>query len=192
MIWVFIPDYPEYQISSSGEVRSLDREVIQTSRHGTSMKRVYRGKLLKQKVNSRGYAQVTLSNQEKGSKTINIHAYVAKLFVAGYGEGLVVNHIDGVKLNNVYTNLEWVTVKKENITHAFVNGLASIPFGIESNACKGIVEAVDSNGNVVAVFAGESECRSLGFAPSGVSAVLTGRQKTHKNLYFRRREFDGH
>lgn len=40
-----------------------------------------------------------------------IHQLVARAFVSGWFEGAVVNHIDEDKLNNHYTNLEWVTSK---------------------------------------------------------------------------------
>lgn len=187
MRWASIPDYPEYEISEFGVVKSKHRNVTQISRWGTPMTRVYVGGEIKQKVNKHGYAQVVVRNQTHGSKTINIHRLVAELFVEGYAHGLVVNHKDGNKLNNKYSNLEWVTVQR-NIEHAFETGLSEIPFGIESNACKGWVEAVDSFGNVVANFAGEQQCRSLGFTPAGVSSVLTGRQKKHRGLIFRWKE----
>lgn len=38
-----------------------------------------------------------------------IHRLVAKYFCKGYKEGLVVNHIDGNRLNNNCSNLEWCT-----------------------------------------------------------------------------------
>jgi hypothetical protein len=46
-----------------------------------------------------------------------IHRLVAKYFVPNPQEKKEVNHIDGDKQNNHYTNLEWVT-HKENSYHA--------------------------------------------------------------------------
>ena len=48
-----------------------------------------------------------------------VHRLVARFFIGmppETGEKWTVNHIDGNKLNNHYTNLEWVTYK-ENIRH---------------------------------------------------------------------------
>lgn len=42
-------------------------------------------------------------------KTQFVHIPVAKLFVEGYQEGLVVDHIDGNSSNNDASNLRWVT-----------------------------------------------------------------------------------
>lgn len=187
MRWVLIPNYPEYNMSDSGLVRSLTRMITQTSRHGTPMTRKYEGTTVKQKINNHGYFQVVVRNQTQGSKTINIHRLVAELFVDGKEDGLVVNHKDGNKLNNHWSNLEWVTTQR-NIEHAFEIGLAEIPYGFESNACKGWVEAINAVGEIVATFAGEQQARSCGFTPAGVSSVLTGRQKKHRGLTFRWKE----
>jgi len=45
--------------------------------------------------------------------------------VEGYKEGLDINHIDGNKQNNHYTNLEWCS-RKHNIQHSFRLGISSV------------------------------------------------------------------
>ena len=187
MNWASIEEFPAYSVSNTGEVKAASRQVVQTSRWGLKMTRTYFARILRQKKTPQGYLQVVLSSQESGRKTFNVHALVAKSFVEGFYPGLCVNHKDGVKTNNHHQNLEWVTTQR-NIEHAFEMGLAHIPFGVTSNACKGVVEAVNFDGVVVAEFAGTLECRELGFTPCGVSAVLHGRQAHHRNLKFRFKE----
>lgn len=68
-------------------------------------------KFLKPRVRA-GYLQVRLfDGQMYWDRTV--HSIVAECFVKGWVEGLEVDHIDSNKLNNDYTNLEWVT-RQEN------------------------------------------------------------------------------
>lgn len=60
-------------------------------------------------------------------KRYRVHRLVALLFldVPENYEELVVNHKDGNKLNNSYTNLEWCTYDYNNY-HARVTGLNNV------------------------------------------------------------------
>ena len=73
-------------------------------------------------VNSNGYRRVDLGSVHG----VAIHRLVAQHFVPKpkdlSEENLVVNHLDGDKLNNRWDNLEWTT-QKGNIEHAYINGL---------------------------------------------------------------------
>lgn len=65
-------------------------------------------------------------------KTISYHRIIAECFC--YNDDPLhktdVNHIDGNKVNNHYTNLEWVS-RSENVKHAYENGLEKKYFGDE-------------------------------------------------------------
>ena len=87
-----------YEVSDTGEVKSLHRNII-----------------LKPQANRYGYLMVTLSKNGV-TKGVTIHGLVAKAFIdnpQGFPE---VNHKDEDKTNNCVSNLEWCT-HRENLRH---------------------------------------------------------------------------
>lgn len=72
------------------------------------------------KRNGTGYKMVTISGLDK--KDFMVHRMVAELYIPNPENKPWVNHIDGNKENNHFSNLEWVT-EKENSKHARQNGL---------------------------------------------------------------------
>lgn len=86
----------------------------------------YCGKFLNITPDKHGYKVGSFTINGK-SKKIKIHRLVAMLFLntpENY-EDLVVNHKDGNKLNNHFTNLEWCTTYENNL-HARLTGLNDI------------------------------------------------------------------
>lgn len=75
-------------------------------------------KLIKPSPNSKGYLQVCL----QGKKTHSIHRLVAITFIPNPENLPQINHIDGDKLNNHVSNLEWVT-NSQNMAHGIKLGL---------------------------------------------------------------------
>lgn len=94
-----------YMISNDGELYSIKAQ-----------------KNIKKSLTNGYYTYVASLGKRGTHKLIKIHVAVAETFVDGKCDGLVINHIDGNKLNNNYKNLEWVT-QSENIKHAYENGL---------------------------------------------------------------------
>lgn len=122
-IWKDITDYEGfYQISSLGRVRGVDRLIPFIGRGGKATTRLQRGKILKTSIGTSGYETYHMYGESQERQTIMLHRVVAKHFLE-YEEGKdFVNHKDGNKLNNVVSNLEWVT-KSENTLHALDTGL---------------------------------------------------------------------
>ena len=108
-----------YQISSFGNIKSLDRYVI-GNQHG--FKELRPGKQLKPYLGGRkgkGYLRVSLSKEDRKT-IIPIHVCVAKTFILNPDNKAQVNHKDLNKMNNHVNNLEWMT-QTENIQHYFRN-----------------------------------------------------------------------
>lgn len=112
--WRDVPNFEGYQVSSLGRVRGIDR--LCGNRPG-----VTKGKILKPFRNKRGYLEVNLYNNSKSTAKI-IHRLVAKAFISNDFNKPQVNHIDGNKLNNEVSNLEWMS-NSENQLHAYSLGL---------------------------------------------------------------------
>ena len=97
-IWKPVVGYEGlYMVSNWGRVKSI---------------KFGKERILKQNIR-RGYYYVGLSKNGI-VKNYYVHRLVATYFVDNPNNKEQVNHKDGVKTNNVYTNLEWVT-QEENM-----------------------------------------------------------------------------
>jgi len=103
--WKEIENYEDYMISDQGRVFSYKRSIF--LKPGDS--------------STGGYLFVILSKNGV-RKHHRIHRLVALAFIPNPENKRTVNHIDGCKINNHVSNLEWNTVK-ENTQHSFDNGL---------------------------------------------------------------------
>lgn len=81
------------------------------------------GRCLSSQVNKDGYSTVSLCEVE-GRVTHRIHRLVARAFIPLVEGKEEINHKDGDKSNNHYSNLEWCT-HSENIQRAWDNKLIS-------------------------------------------------------------------
>ena len=109
-IWKDILGYEGlYQVNDYGNVKSLSRTITK----GNSTY-ITKDRLLKQSIDSQGYPYVNLSDYKK-QKTFRVHQLVAVAFLnhtPDKHKGLVIDHIDNNKLNNMTTNLQLITNKK--------------------------------------------------------------------------------
>lgn len=96
----------------------------------------YNNEKLTFKLSNSGYYQCNIKHVDGTYKYV--HRAIAESAIAkctNTETTLVVNHIDGNKLNNKITNLEWVSYS-ENTIHAYENNLISINYGEMHHASK--------------------------------------------------------
>ena len=109
-IWKDILGYEGlYQVNDYGNVKSLSRTITKGN-----ITYITKDRLLKQSIDSQGYPYVNLSDYKK-QKTFRVHQLVAVAFLnhtPDKHKGLVIDHIDNNKLNNMTTNLQLITNKK--------------------------------------------------------------------------------
>lgn len=153
--WKPVIGFTDYEISSIGQVRS----------HKYGKTRIMVPRLV-----ANGYFQVKFSTKSKAI-SMYIHRLVGYAFVPNPKGNPDINHKDGNKLNNIASNLEWVT-KNENIQHAIAMGLYAKP-----------VLCVELG----MIFASQSEAgHVLGVKQSSISKVINGMRTKTGGLTFRR------
>lgn len=103
-VWKPIPEIDNYQASSLGRIRSLDRVI--TNSLGVSKKR--KGQILIGGENHGEYRQVNHCVNGK-QKSVSVHRWIAKAFHPNPDNLEEVHHKDGNRRNNREDNLEWIS-----------------------------------------------------------------------------------
>lgn len=144
----------DYQISNFGNVKNK-----------------ISGQILRGTI-SKGYVIVHLTINDKSYKK-SVHRLVAELFINNPENKPIINHIDGNKQNNIYTNLEWCT-QAENMQHASRTGLINT---ITQGGKKCIQKNLE--GNIVRYFNSIREAaRAVNGSDEHICNVCKGQRKT--------------
>lgn len=132
--WRSILDYSNYAASNFGRIMN-----VKTKR------------LLRQPKNYKGYKEVSLWKNNKGT-TLQSHVIIYKAFNPMEDlSGFVINHKDGDKMNNSLSNLEKITYQENNL-HA--------EYEIKTHNCSKAVAAKNiETGEIIATFRSISEAQ---------------------------------
>lgn len=167
-IWKDIEDYEGiYQVSNLGRV-----------------KRVTSGRILKGNKDRKGYLLVGLYKHSiRCSK--QIHRLVAQAFIPNTENKPQVNHIDENKINNMVSNLNWMTAK-ENMNHGTRNERAGKAV---SKRLSIAIIATNIKTDESTEFYGTRECaRQLNLNKGNINSVLKGRYKQTGGYTFKYKE----
>lgn len=168
VIWKDIKGYEGYyQVSSHGQVRSLDRIVM-----SSGFPRKIKGQILAQTTDRKGYKHLRLRKNGE-EKSFFVHRLVAEAFVHNKRpeEYIQVNHKDEDKANNHYSNLEWCT-QEYNLNYGTRNQRLSKP-------------VIAYNEKQTLYFNSMTEANYEGFAQSSISRCVRGKLKTHKGYHWK-------
>lgn len=163
MKYIRLDGFTDYFVSENGEVYSFKNKQNEP-------------KKLSQFVDNVGYKQVILYNDEGKRKYFRVHRLVGLFFLfEDYKEGLVLNHIDGNKLNNNYKNLEWVTVSR-NTQHGYDTNL------YKSRKCK--IRVVHKTTKEELIFPSIRDCANkLSLNRKTITSILKGNKKNNNYDY---------
>ena len=172
-----------YEVSTFGNIRSLDRNIFYTDGRIRKVK----GKIVAQKENEKtGYMQATLCKNGH-TYTVTTHQLVALRFVPNLDpkNKTQVNHKDENRKNNYANNLEWVT-PNENANYGTRNQKLS---KIKKEGFRPILE-FDLNGNFIKEYDSTDDFPSKGARSSVVYAIRSNRYICYEHIWIRKMQYD--
>ena len=160
--FVKIEGFEKYEVSNLGKVRNIKS-----------------GRVLKTSLNNNGYLRLFLCENNK-RKHLYLHRIIATAFIDNPDEKPCVNHIDENKLNNDLSNLEWCTVRENNIHGTRTKRAAEKCF-------KKVIQ-LDSNDNVLNEFESMTQAeKKTGVLLKYISRCCNGRSKSAGGYKWRRK-----
>ena len=170
-IWKDIENYDEcYQVSNKGRIKSLSRIVK------SNKPRFINDKILTPTISQGGYFRVHLKTKIR--RVMLVHRLVAKAFIPNVDNKKEVNHIDGNKINNNLSNLEWCT-RSENMKHIYRIGLHTQVRGKNAAA----VKVIDTSNGIILGCVTDAAIYA-GLKRKTLSAMLSGQNNNKTTLIY--------
>lgn len=186
-VWKDIVGYEGlYQVSSLGEIRSVDR--YRKGKKGSPT--FCKGSLMTLSYGRHGYLTVGLS-KDCHCKRLLVHRLVAEAFVENSHGNPVVDHINGDRLDNKVENLRWCTTKenmnfdivRRNISHIQKTSKRCIQHQKEmQDACRKPVVIISTDG-AAKIYLSLKEVEEDGFNRHTVSGCCNSGRPIGKHKF---------
>jgi len=106
--WKPINGYPDYAISTLGNVKSF--------------KRCKEGRSMKQDLSNKGYYRVGLRNKGDKQRHYAVHRLIAIHFIDNPNNKPICDHINRIRNDNRLVNLRWATHSENNLNTVWPKG----------------------------------------------------------------------
>lgn len=169
-------DYSNYEVYEDGRIWSYKTN-----------------KFLKPCTNKNGYQRVTLTDNEGKIKRYLLHRVVYESVTSEpIPEGMQCNHINEVKTDNRFENLNLLTPKENSnfgtrntrLSKAMTNN-QKLSKSLTNNPRISKAVGAFKNDELIMVFPSTQEARRNGFSQSAVAACCRCESKTHKGYEWR-------
>lgn len=141
-------------------------------------------KILKPNLKKTGYLEAVLTDDEGNHRCALVHRLVASYFCDCKDGATEVNHIDGNKLNNIASNLEWVT-RNENLKHAYKNGLRK-----DDVSAKSVIATNTVTGEEIEFSSIYKAARFFGISQGNICMCCKGMRPYANGFFWRYKEED--
>jgi len=164
-----------YQVSNLGRVKSLIRKWVVKEKILKIVPHIRKNKY--GVYYNDGYLQVGLTDKNKKGHSYSIHQLIARAFIQNPNHYKEINHINGIKSDNIVENIEWCT-HSGNISHAVKNKLMKFNYGKDHHNSKYVLQ-YDLNGKLIAEYVSITEAsKKTNILHSAISAVCHNKGKT--------------
>jgi hypothetical protein len=177
--WKVIPGYEKYYMASDkGRIKSLERECWNGQKHFTKP-----GRILKQKLDDKGYYRVNLYAPDKKPKGYLVHRLVAMAFLPKPEKKDIAGHDDDNKTNNDVNNIYWTDSKENNWHNGKLERFQKermLKINIIADKLSKAVIGINVSTSETIKFKSMQEAQRNGFHSGQISKCCNGKRKTHK------------